>query len=237
VNWDKFESGIIITPRSRVLCIGKVGTGKSTRRKGALANAMRAGQRRIISLDVLDEDSIHGRKRKSVELGPLTRRMTMEELAKDLDVIWQDEICLAVVPMEDDPGEWAEDLEALLDEVKQAGDCILSLPELGMYAEFCTRRVNQAFCLARHWGDEGVGIIADAQRATGVPYTARTQASDIVSGLQDMPADIDALRERCGERFGDEVSTLSVEKHEYRHWRDTDGRWERAAKPNKGKST
>lgn len=230
MNWGNFKSGIVITPRSRVLCIGKVGTGKSTRRKGALANAMAAGQRRIISFDTLDEDSIHGRKRKSVELGPLTRRMTTEELADNLDVLWEDELYLAVVPATRDPDEWAHDFAALIQDVEEAGDCILSASEVGVWSEYCVKALNKAACLARHWGDEGVGLIVDAQRATGIPYTFRTQASDIVSGLQDMPDDVDALRERCGDRFGDEVATLSVEKHEFRHWRDTDGRWERAAK-------
>lgn len=235
----KWESDIILTERDRCYFIGKVGTGKSTRRKAALARAMESGQR-VLSFDVLDEDSQHGRARKAVTLGPLTERMTMDEFAElDLrDLLSEPGLALALVPVSNDPEEWAADFKALVEDLRALKDTpgfILSASELGGWAEYCAKAINQVALYARHWG-EGVAFVADAQRATGIPYTARTQASQINSGLQDMPDDVDALRERCGDRFGDEVASLNPKKYEFRHWRDTDGRWERAANNKPGRA-
>jgi hypothetical protein len=229
VTWP--ESDIIITPKSRILQIGKVGTGKSTRRKAALAAAIEAGQRRILAFDVMDEDSQHGRARKSVQLGPLTQRMTTEELAENIDILWEDEFLLAVVPVSRKAEDWALDFAALIEDVEEAGDMIFSIAEVGGWSQYAQAALNHAALYSRHWGDEGVGLICDSQRATGIPYTFRTQASDIVSSLQDMPEDLEALEKRCGARFADEVS--ACRGYEFRHWRDTDGRWERAANTKK----
>ena len=217
-------SPVIISPQTVALFVGKRGTGKSWKRKQLLTAAVASGMR-VLSLDMLDEDSIHGRKRKAVELGPLTQRMTTDELAESLDVLRQERLALAVVPVNDDPREWALDVEAILVEVQEEGDLLLSLTELAVWSQYAAAALNKAALLSRHWGDEGVPIAADSQRATGIPFSFRTQATDILSGLQDMPEDLDALGDRCGPRFADEVG--ACRGHEFRHWRDSDGRWER----------
>lgn len=225
----KRQGEVIVTPRTVALFVGKKGSGKSTRRKDVLAKAQQAGQR-VLSFDVLDEDSVHGRKRASVELGALRQRMTTEELEDNLDILLEDRLSLAVVPVSREPEEWAKDFVALLEEVEEVGDLVLSADELAVWGQFCARALDKAACLSRHWGQEGVGLLLGSQRATGIPFTTRTQASDILSGSQDMPADLEALGDRCGQRFADEVAELAG--HDFRHWRDTDGRWNRAL-PNK----
>jgi energy-coupling factor transporter ATP-binding protein EcfA2 len=232
----KKESPVIIEPRSVVLFVGQRGSGKSTRRKAALEAAWEAGQRRLIAFDVMDEDSQHGRKRESVVLGPLKQKLTTVELAKDPGILREDELSLAIVPVSKDPAEWAADFAALVEELEdddEAPGTVLSASELAVWAQFCPKAVDRAACLSRHWGREGCALLFDAQRATGIPFTTRTQATDILSGKQTMPADLDALGERCGERYRDEVSAL--QGHDFRHWRDTDGRWERAADNKPGK--
>ncbi len=226
------ESPVIFEPHDVVLSIGKRGTGKSTRLKRAIEAALAAGQR-VIVFDVLDEYSRHGRKRSSVELGPLRERMTVEDLA-ELDVravLKETDLALAVVPSSKEPEEWAADFTALLQEVEEVGDLVLGTDELAVWGQFCSKSIDRAACTSRHWGDAGVALAFGSQRATGIPFTTRTQATQILSGLQDMPADLEALRDRCGERFAEEVSALRG--HEFRHWRDTDGRWERSPDTNK----
>jgi energy-coupling factor transporter ATP-binding protein EcfA2 len=224
------KGSIIFEPHDVVLSTGKRGSGKSTRLKEALAAAIAAGQR-VVVFDVLDEYSQLGRKRSSVVLGPLTRRMTVEDLADDVDVLLEDSLALAVVPVSKEPEDWAADFTALLQEVEEVGDLVLAADELAVWAQFCGKAIDRAACTSRHWGDAGVALAFGSQRATGIPFTTRTQATQILSGLQDMPADLEALRDRCGERFADEVAALKG--HDFRHWRDTDGRWERTANTNK----
>ena len=221
------KGSIIFEPQDVVLSIGKRGTGKSTRLKDALEAAIAAGQR-VVVFDVLDEYSQHGRKRSSVVLGPLTRRVTVEQLADDVDLLLEEGLALAVVPESKDPEDWAADFAALLQEVEEVGDMVLVADELAVWGQFCAKAVDRAACTSRHWGNAGVALAFGSQRATGIPFTTRTQATQILSGLQDMPADLEALSDRCGERFADEVGALRG--HDFRHWRDTDGRWERAAK-------
>jgi energy-coupling factor transporter ATP-binding protein EcfA2 len=216
----KWKSDIVVQPHDVVLFVGKKGSGKSTRLKAALAMAMKAGQRCVV-FDPLDEYSEDGRKRASVVLGPLTRRMTTEEFAEDVDVLLEDGLALAVVPVGSDPEEWAADFAALLEEVEDVGDLILGADELAVWGQHCPKAIDRAACLSRHWGDEGVGLLLGSQRATGIPFTTRTQASQINSGIQDMPADVAALEERCGRAFAEEVSRLK--RGEFRHWRDDDG--------------
>jgi hypothetical protein len=228
----KWESDVVLQPHDVVLQVGKRGSGKSTRQKAALAKAMEAGQR-VLAFDVLDEYSQHGRTRSSVVLGPLTHRLTTEELAEQLasgnDVLLEERLALAVVPSSKDPEEWAADFAALLEEVEEVGDLVLAADELAVWAQFCGKAIDRAACTSRHWGDEGVALMLGSQRATGIPFTTRTQATQILSGLQDMPADLEALGDRCGERFAAEVAALK--EHAFCHWRDTDGRWEQ--RPNK----
>ncbi len=229
------KSGVIFEPHDVVLSIGKRGSGKSTRLKEAIAAAMAAGQR-VVVFDVLNEYSRHGRSRSSVTLGPLREKMTVDELA-ELDVralLAEPDLSLAVVPTSKQPEEWAADFAALLEEVEEAGDLVLVADELAVWGQFCTKALDRAACTSRHWGDAGVALAFGSQRATGIPFTTRTQATQILSGLQDMPADLEALRDRCGERFAEEVGSLRG--HEFRHWRDTDGRWERASANKPGQA-
>lgn len=234
----EWESDIIFTPRDRVLSIGKTGTGKSTRMKAALAMAMKGGQR-VLVFDPLDEYSQLGRARSSVRLGPLTQRMTMDELAEELEladednrpsILEREDLALAVVPMGTEPEEWAADFAALLAEVEAVGDMVLCADELNVWGEYAVKPVKKAACLSRHWGDAGVPLCLGSQRAVGIHPTARAQASVIISGLQDLPPDLDALEERCGKAFAEEVARLAP--GEFRVWRDTEPR---ADSPKQGR--
>ncbi|MFP2964048.1 ATP-binding protein [Myxococcus sp. 1LA] len=214
----KWESSIILAPHDVALFIGKRGSGKSTRAKAALAKAQEAGQR-VLAFDPLDEYSQRGRERSQVLLGPLKQRMTVSELAENLDVLLEDELSLAVVPDTREPEEWARDFTALLVEVEEVGDLVLAADELAVWGEYAQRHINRAACLSRHWGDAGVALVLSSQRATGIPNTTRTQATQINTGIQDAPADLDALADRIGRELVLKVPKLK--RGEAIHWQDS----------------
>ncbi|RJS26075.1 hypothetical protein DRW03_06345 [Corallococcus sp. H22C18031201] len=216
---------VILTPHDVALYVGKRGTGKSTRAKAALGAAMKAGQR-VVAYDVHDEYSQLGRDSGQVVLGPLTHRMTVSELADNLDVLERDGLALAVVP-EGPNREKGEDFAALVEDVLDVGELVLLADEVGQWGRYCAEALDELACQSRH---SAVPVVLVAQRLTQVPKTARTQATQINSGRQDNPDDLRALADVAGQDFASAVSRLV--RGEFRHWRDDAG----ALPVGKGKS-
>ncbi|NBD09638.1 helicase HerA domain-containing protein [Corallococcus silvisoli] len=215
--------GVILRPEDVVLCVGKRGTGKSTRAKAMLAAAMAAGQR-VLAFDPHDEYSKHGRDSGQVRLGPLTQRMTLVELADNLDVLEEDGLALAVVP-EGSQRDKGEDFAALVDDVLDVGELVFLADEVGQWGRYAIEALEELACQSRH---SAVPVVLVAQRLTQIPKTARTQATQLNSGRQDNPDDLKALADLAGDDFAVAVARLA--RGEHKHWRDDAG-----PEPAKGK--
>jgi energy-coupling factor transporter ATP-binding protein EcfA2 len=213
-----------LEPEDVALYVGKRGSGKSTRAKQLLAAAMAAGQP-CVAFDPHDEYSQEGRQSSQVRLGPLTQRMTVEQLAADPDALLEKRLSLAVVPEGLGPREKAEAFSALVDEVLDAGDVVLLADEVGQWGRYCAEQLDELACQSRH---SGVPVVLVAQRLVQVPKTARTQATLVNSGRQDNPDDLAALADLAGEGFSEAVARLK--RGECVQWVESEGRWPRKQK-------
>lgn len=214
-----------LDPRDRIAVLGKTGTGKSNLAK-LLAAVLMARGVRIVAYDPEDEWSQHGRERDGeVKLGPLTHRITADELRfNGAAVLDADDLALAVVP-DDDLDQAAEDFTYLADLCKHTGHVCLIIDETGTLQLRAAEKLDAVFT---RWRKYSVPVICIAQRAIQVPKTARGQLSQIVCFRQDDTTDVDAL----AERVRDEEWLASVPQladGEFLYWRDG------APQLNKGK--
>lgn len=202
--------------RSRVVVVGKTGSGKSHWVKAQCAQWMKS--HRLIVFDVCDEYSQHGRKGEA--LGPLKERCTVDELLNDpREYLDRRRVALSVVS-EGDPDEVADDFLAVSQLLKHTGNVLFVVEEVGYFSDVKSayERLKTVATMYRH---HGVAVVFVSQRAVQVPKTARSQASAIVAFRQDEPDDLDALRLRCGTAIPDidaRVSRLRV--GESVTWRD-----------------
>jgi energy-coupling factor transporter ATP-binding protein EcfA2 len=208
--------------RSRTGIVGKTGMGKSTLMKELARREMKAGQR-VVAFDPHDEYSVEGIKTDAVELGPLTRRVTVAELVDLLadgdELLADPRLALAVVPEGEDAEEIAEEFKLVANFVKNAGNLTFLVDELGDFQECAQFALNRVVTGYRKFG---VAVVYGAQRMVQIPKTSRTQLSDIVSFLQDDDEDLAALVRRTRlEGFDAEVLNLTV--GQFKHWRDTRG--------------
>ncbi len=196
------------------MVLGKTGSGKSNWVKDWLAELMKR-RARIVVFDVCDEYSIHGHASGETKLGPLTQRVTADELIADPDrYLDRKDLALAVVPEnEDDPEEVADDFCAIGEQVKHTGESrrtehplIFVIEEIGYFGEYCREYLKAA---ATMWRKQNVCIIFVSQRATMVPLGARSQATQIYAFQQDEQADLKALDERCGLLIPDFAERVS----------------------------
>jgi hypothetical protein len=197
-----------LTARDRVLLIGQTGTMKSTLGKALVNREMTSGRwADVWALDPDDELSQLGLRREEVILGPLSRRYTWDEFI-DAPAAETSTGALAVVPSKK-PREAAAQFAELIEQAETVGDHLIWVEEVGGFSRYAQEALDYAATRSRKWGTaKGSPLILVSQRRVGVPYTAASQATIIVSGLQDMPEDLDALAARCGKDYAERVSRL-----------------------------
>lgn len=204
----------------RILVFGVTFTGKSEWVKKLLRAEVQRGSR-IVALDCTDEYSQHS-QRVDGRKGPLAQRMTASTLAREAQAgrcpFLQPRFSIAIVPDDltsTESGAKAFELVAGL-LCFCPNPCILVLDEAHQWAEYATKRLNDAATVgAQHWG-AGVALIVVSQRANRIPLTVRSQASKIVSFRQTEVPDLDALKQRCGEAFALRVRALP--NHAFEVW-------------------
>lgn len=204
-----------IAPRDRVLIIGKTGSGKSNRGKELVGVELRRGAR-VLAFDPLDEWSRLGRKSEHVRLGPLRDRCTVDDLLEMPELLDVENLSLAVVPSTR-RRECAEDFARVADVVKDTGELLFVVEEVGFFSEYANEALIEAACTFRHYG---VGMVLLSQCAVQIPKQARRQASQIFSGRQDDPDDLSALAKiaQSDPTFAERVARLAP--GELVHWRD-----------------
>lgn len=193
--------------------VGKTGSGKSTWTKRLAAELYRK-RWRVLVFDPCDEYSRGAPVNPNVAPGPLPHRMTVPELLARPEVLDAKRLGLAVVSQEE-PRKVARDFASVASLVRSTGGLAFIIEEVGYFAEHAAESLKAVATLYRKWG---VAAVFVSQRATQIPLTARSQASAVVAFRQDEPADLEALAQKCGEPFADEVARLPV--GECRIWRD-----------------
>lgn len=197
-----------------VMIVGKRGSGKSTKAKGLIAQQLAEGGR-VVAYDLHDEYSIDGEATPNVDLGPLTKRVTMSELLEHPELLDEPNLSLAVVPDNGraaTPEECADDIADLVALVRDTGNLLLVLDETGYYYEQSLRTLRQLATQSRHYGEKGVPLIFVAQRAVMVPRSARDEAGTLFVGLQTDPEDLAALRKLVRSNMTDEQADAFVQK-------------------------
>lgn len=204
-----------LEPHDVVLIVGKRGCGKSYAAKALAADLLKSGAR-VVAFDPHDEYSKKGRKSPQVNLGPLTDRVTLEQLIENPQLLDSKKLSLAVVP-EGSNADLAGGFAELVELVSATGGLTLIADEVGEYSQHGEDALNSAATQSRHYE---CPIVLVAQRMTQIPKTARTQASVLHTFLQSNPEDLEALVKLTGDKeFAARVSRLPRRK--CLTWRDT----------------
>jgi hypothetical protein len=215
---------------------GVRGAGKSTLEKKVIQASLDAGTiRRILGIDYHREFGQDGRATKQQSAGPLKRTITFNELFDDPGLLDDPDLSLAVTG---NPGEdsdaFGQNVVRVLRLVEDTGDMFVFCTEVGLWGNAPKERepeewegewddpppvckaLRDAATNSRHWGEEGVGLGLDAQRATLVERNTRTQAWETVSLAQFNKDDREAL---AGDFPGiDPVTLALLGVGEWVHW-------------------
>lgn len=210
-----------IQAHDRVGVVGKTGCGKGNRVKALIADELAHGSR-VVVFDPHDEYSRHGRKTEQVRLGPLRDRLGAHDLMRDPKVLDRDDLSLSVVPDWSSRKSVADDFKEVVGVVSSTGNMILVIEEIGVFGALAEDELEDAACQLRH---ESVGVVLVAQRAMQIPKTARTQLSQLYSGIQNDPDDLNVLRKIAGAKFAERVPCLPP--GELLHWHDQTHRTEK----------
>lgn len=203
-------------PGTIILDVGITGTGKSTWAKAMLAAWFSL---RVVAWDHLDEMSIYGRERPEVMLGPLTKRVTIDELRANPAMLDEPELRLAVVPTRRGPKGRGQDfcdfvdLLALEDEERdtEAVEAMGTLPyllvieEVARLSDYASEEFKTIATVGRH---SGASVLAIAQWAAAIPHPMRRQCRRIVAHAQTWDLDIDALAQPMGAELAEQVKNL-----------------------------
>lgn len=203
-------------PGDIILDVGITGTGKSTWLKAMLALW---ASLRVVAWDHLDELTIFGRQTPYVKLGPLTKRMTIDELRSNPSVLDEPGLRLGVVPVRRGPKGRGQDfcdfIELLcLDDEERADEdsesrgtlpYLLALEEVPRVAPYAQQELETVATIGRH---SGVSVVAVAQWAAAIPHQLRRQCRRIVAHAQTWDLDLDALAQPMGPELAERVKSL-----------------------------
>jgi adenylate kinase family enzyme len=116
----------------------------------------------------------------------------------------------AIIPDEDDI---AMQLEEVVSIARAAGNLVLVMDEVGDYKRNAQLVLEK---LARNGRHNGLVPIYVSQVAMDIPRTVRRIATRVYSFRQEDIEDLDALSERYGEKYAEDVSNLAL--HRYALW-------------------
>jgi hypothetical protein len=175
-----------------LIVVGKMGSWKSTWAKAQVASW--PDSVRVVAFDYCDEWSRLGRVSKHTRLGPLTQRMTVDELHNRPEVLDDAYLRLAVVPQggADQRAQDFRDVISILgvDGTGRDRDLVLVVEEVWATAAACQNEYGTLATLGRH---SGLALMLIAQWASAIPHMARRQAALIAAHRQEFDIDIDAL--------------------------------------------
>lgn len=213
-----------LEPADRVLICGRTRLGKTEFvKEKVLVKAMAAGIP-VIAIDPKDELSIKGRPRSWTTVGPLFYRWTAKQVARQPEILTLPNLYLSVVPDSCTPHRTARAFELVAGALKELAEegrarhVILLAEEVQWWAAYGPTERDAATVddVATIWADYLVTLVLVSQRAVGVPITARSQLSEIVSFAQTEPADIEALRIRT--QLNDPTFHERIQRLQPREW-------------------
>ncbi len=225
VNPSRLSVSFYPTIRSEdcIAVVGIRGSGKSTFGKIVVdahqlvrTYVTRAPQRpryRVLFYDLKDEWSVFGRRRSNVILGPLRQRITFEDFFDRggyRGLIRRPDLSLAVVASDPaDPVRCATEMTELsrLALNRQVGKLLFGATEVATYSLYCQQAITVLTTQSR--SDE-VPVLLDAQFMVAFPKPSRRMLSQVYSGVQSDPDDLDALRKLAGRfpGYADRVACL-----------------------------
>jgi hypothetical protein len=198
------------------LYVGKRGSRKSTMLKEALGECLKAGQR-VVVFDPHREYAQDGEASDEVILGPLPSTRELWELMADDSELLEGDTSFAVAPESLRPADIAKAFTWLAWKAYEAGDLVFAADELVLFWQSHEAQEAMNF-IATQGRHRKVPLGLAAQRMTHVPYTTRTQATEVDTGKQDDPEDVAALAKRCGKDFAEKVPKLK--RGDRLVWRD-----------------
>lgn len=222
-----------LEPEQILAIVGKRGSGKSSLAKAICAAELEQGSR-IVSFDVKDETSRHGRVVDGqVELGALPMRLHMDDMRR-MDpearylLLVDPDLALAIVPRKGEQNtaddfrlfvRWLDESQTRAIDEGNGLPLVAFIEEVGVFSLLAQGELNYLGTQSRHML---CAVVFVAQRMTQIPLTARTQVTRLCTGLQNNPDDLDAIAKLVGvdhgKTFAAGVSRLPRRK--FLEWRD-----------------
>lgn len=215
---------------TRMVIVGKTGTGKSFWVKDYLRAALDRGVR-VCAIDVCDEYSRSGVPRNGLTSdGPLRQRVTFSQLLAAPQILKDARLSLAVVP--DDirsPRAMAATFLAVVAMLRSVRKpTLLVADEVGRWTDSSADPRKPSKChmakieleaVATVDRKNGLALICVSQSASHIPIDVRRQSDEWVCFLQDSREDVEAMEKRLGTELAAEVSRLGRFKAVI--WRDS----------------
>lgn len=200
------------------IVVGKMGSHKSTWAKAQAATW--PDRVRVVVFDYCDEWSPYGKKSRHTRPGPMTKRVTLDELAEHPEILDEPYLRLAVVPR-GTRAERAEDFRQLIEILGVDGtgrdrDLVLIVEEVWATAALARDEYGTLATLGRH---SGLAMVFIAQWASAIPHEVRRQAALVAAHRQDFDIDIDALTPPMPREQAERVRLLKRGEREI--WRES----------------
>lgn len=198
------SDGTAIEPHRRTLVLGVTGAGKSHYVRATVARVLDRGG----SVLVVDPKGEYQSLPAVSPLDLVPRLLTGAELRARTSAQWQSLDSLA------------EDVSLVLDAMRfrpaAARPLLVVVEECGLLRGPARTSLEVVATVGRSYGVE---LLCVAQRASQIPATVRSQASQIVAFRQTLPADLEALAEVMGPGA---LDLRSLARYEYRAWSEGD---------------
>ena len=177
-------------PGDRVIIIGLPLSGKTY-----LAGKLTKNVPRILFFDPYHDYAEYG-----------ATEIEADDLLADPTILNRSTFRYAIIPDEDD---LAEQLDLCVKVARAAGNLVFVMDEVGDYKQKGSLTLEK---LARNGRHNGLVPIYVSQVAMDIPRTVRRLATKVYSFRQADIDDLDALAERYGEKYAQEVSRLPRRK-------------------------